>query len=132
MGYLNLVDKSHLYNAGMFGIESFYLLLLHKKILNCYNVSLPIKTETFTFEDQSKLWINATFKLNVKKGKISTSLYWRNLMSEREYKCFRNLVNNQNRMAKRQYCEKNFCDNKQNLKKNVVKNYQCFAQTLKQ
>ena len=93
------------------------LITLHNKILDCYNVSCPIKTKTVSVKDQTKPWINATIKHNILKRQNNYRLYKRNLMSEREYKSFRNLVNNQIRTAKRQYYEKLFWDNKQNIKK---------------
>ena len=84
------------------------IITLHNKILDCYNASCPINTKTVLFKDQTKSLINATIKHNILKRQNNYCLYRKNLMSEREYKSFRNLVNKQIRTAKRQYYEELF------------------------
>ena len=43
------------------------IIILHNKILDCYNLSCPIKTKTVSVEDQTKHWLNATIKHNILK-----------------------------------------------------------------
>ena len=76
------------------------LITLHNKILDCYNISCPIKTKIVSFKDETKPWINATIKHNILKHKTTTACTGKKLMSEREHKSFRNLVNNQIRNTK--------------------------------
>ena len=50
------------------------------------------------------------------KPQNKQSLYKQGAISDREYKNFRNVVNNQIRMAKKKYYKKIFNENKNNLK----------------
>ena len=83
-------------------------ITLQNKILDCYNVSCPIRTKIFSFEDQTKLRINATNKHNILKRQNNNCLHRMNLISEREFKPFWNHLNNRTRFAKRQYYKKLF------------------------
>ena len=90
--------------------------LLNDLILECYNVSVPIKKKTISIKDQLKPWISATVKYNIKKRHHYFSLFKQNKMSKREYNYFRNLVNCQIRKSKLDYYRRIFSEIKNDLK----------------
>ena len=79
--------------------------------MEIYNDFCPIKTKVISCKDQIKPWINQSIKNDILKRPNIYKLFQRRLISEREYKVFRNFVNNQIRVAKKYY-EKIFHEKK--------------------
>ena len=92
------------------------LTKLDNKILECYNECCPIKTKTISSKNQIKQWTNHSIENNIIKRQNNFKLYQQRLIPEREYKLFRNFVNNQIRIAKKKYYETFFLENKNNLR----------------
>ena len=93
-----MIDTTHLiFETG----NNEALIKLDNKIIECYNERFPINTKVPSSKDQIKLWNSQLIKNYILNRHYNYKLYQRKLISEREYKLFRNFVINQIRIAKK-------------------------------